>query len=136
MHSARCGFTVAADADLLLALMVEVDVEHGQAAMVPDVFGDGEVKEDHAFGRFARTDHGFTKKWLGGEGLELGEGGIDVLEIALLDGTGVDLFPFGGGEGGSEVFEEEREVKAIVNAEGGEDVEVVLRMLVGDDDGV
>jgi len=116
--------------------MVEVDVEDGGAAMVPDLFGDGEVEEDHAFGGLAGTDHGVAEERFGGEGFEGGEGGVDVLEVGLFDGAGGDLFAFGGGEGGGEVFEEEREVEAVVNAKGGEDVEHVLGALVGDDDGV
>ena len=116
--------------------MVEVDVEDGFAAMVPDLFGDGEVEEDHALGGLARADHGFAKERIGGEGFEAGEGGVEVLEVGLFDGAGGDLFTFGGGEGGGEVLEEEGEVEAVVDAEGGEDVEGVLSVLVGDDDGV
>src|ERR1700730_8333803 len=116
--------------------MVEVDVEHGVAAMVPDLFGDGEVEEDHALGRLAGTDHGVAEERFGDEGFERGEGGVDVLEVELFDGASGDLFAFGGGEGGGEVLEEEREVEAVVDAEGGEDVEGVLGVLVGDDDGV
>ena len=121
---------------LLLALMVEVDVEDGCAAMVPDLFGDGEVEEDHAFGGLAGADHGVAEERFGGEGFEAGKGGVDVVEVALFDGAGGDLFAFGGGEGGGEVLEEEREVETVVDAEGGEDVEIVFGVLVGDDDGV
>jgi hypothetical protein len=130
------GFAGAADQDFLLALMVEVDVENGGAAMVPDLFGDGKVEEDHALGRLAGTDHGIAKERLGNEGLEAGEGGIDVLEVELFYGTCGDLFAFSGGESGGEVLEKEREVEAIVDAEGGKDVEGVFGVLVGDDDGV
>jgi hypothetical protein len=136
----RCGFgdyfAAAADEDFLLALMVEVDVEDGLAAMVPDFFGDGEVEEDHAFGGLAGADHGVAEKGLGGERLEGGEGGIDVVEVQLFDCAGGDIFAFGGGEGGGEVLEEEREAEAVVDAQSGEDVEIVLRVLVGDDHGV
>ncbi len=125
------GFAGAADENLLLALVVEVDVEDGGAAVVPDVLGDGEVEEDHAFGGLAGADHGFAEERLGGDGLEVGEGGVDVGEIVLFDGAGGDLFAVGGGEGGGEVLEEEREVEAVVDAEGGEDVEFVLGVLVG-----
>ena len=129
-------FAGAADGDLLLSLMVEVDVEDGLAAVVPDLFGDGEVEEDHALGGLAGGDHGVAKEGFGGEGLEGGEGGVDVLEVRLFDGAGGYLFAFGGDEGRGEVFEEEGEVEAVVNVEGGEDVESVLGVLVGDDDGV
>src|SRR5713226_8619134 len=101
------GFAAAADQDFLLALMVEVDVEDGGAAMVPDLFGDGEVEEDHALGGLAGTDHRIAQERFGGEGFEGGEGGVDVLEVGLFDGAGGDLFAFSGGEGGGEVFEEE-----------------------------
>ncbi len=116
--------------------MVEVDVEHGVAAMVPDFFCDGEVEEDHAFGGLAGADHGVAEQGLGCEGPEAGERGVDVLEVELFDGAGGDLFAFGGGEGGGEILEEEREVEAVVDAERGEDVESVFGVLVGDDDGV
>ncbi len=62
------GFAGAADEDRLLALMVEVDVEDGSAAMVPDLFGDGKVEEDHAFGGLAGADHGVAEEGLGGQG--------------------------------------------------------------------
>ena len=116
--------------------MVEVYVEDGLAAMVPDLFGDGEVEEDHAFGGLAGGDHCVAEEGFGGEGLEGGEGGVDVLEIGLFNGAGGDLFAFSGGEGGGEVLEEEREAEAVVDAESGEDVESVFGVLVRDDDGV
>jgi len=116
--------------------MVEVDVEDSGAAMVPDVFGDGEVEEDHAFGGLAWVDHGVAEERLGGERLEVGEGGVDVLEVLLFDGAGGDLFALGGGEGGGEVLEEEREVKTVVDAQSDEDVEDVFGVLAGDDDGL
>ena len=134
--SVRDDFAPAADENLLLALMVEVDIEDGGAAMVPDLFGDGEVEEDHAFGGLAGTDHGVAKERFRSEGFEGGEGGVDVLEIGLFNGAGGDLFAFSGGEGGGEVLEEEREAEAVVDAESGEDVESVFGVLVGDDDGV
>jgi hypothetical protein len=116
--------------------MVEVDVEDGGSAVVPDLFGDGEVKEDHAFGGLAGADHRIAQERFGGEGFEFGKGGVDVVEVTFFDGAGGDLFAFGGGEGGGEVLEEEREVEAVVDAEVGEDVEIVLYALVGDDHGV
>ena len=134
--SGGCGFDGSFDRDLLLALMVEVDVEDGGAATVPYVFGNGEVEEDHALGGLSGADHGVAQEGHGGEGFEVGEGGVDVVEIALFDGAGGDLLAFGGGEGGGEVLEEEREAEAVVDAQGGEDVEVVFGVLVGDDDGL
>src|ERR1700744_3625056 len=116
--------------------MVEVDVEHGVAAMVPYSLGDGEVEQDHALGGLTWGDHGVAEEGFGGEGFEVGEGGVDIFEVALLDGAGGDLLAFCGGEGGGEVFEEEREVEAVVDAEVGEDVEVVFGVLVADDDRV
>jgi hypothetical protein len=130
------GFAGAADEDLLLTLVVEVDVEDGGAAMVPDLFGDGEVEKDHSFGGLAGADHGVAEERFGGERLEFGEGGVDVVEIQFFDGAGGDFFAFGGGEGCGEVLEEERKVEAVVDAKGGEDVEIVLGLLVAYDDGV
>ena len=69
LRSGGGGFALTADEDLLCALMVKVDVEDCGAALVPDVFSDREVEEDHAFGRLAGTDHGVAKERLGGEGL-------------------------------------------------------------------
>jgi hypothetical protein len=130
------GFAAAIDEDLLLALVIEVYVEDGGAAAVPNVFGDGEVEEDHALGGLAWADHGIAQERFGGQGLEGGEGGVDVLEVEFFDCAGGDLFAFCGGEGGGEVLEEEREVEAVIDAQGGEDVEGVFGVLIGDDDGV
>jgi hypothetical protein len=124
------------DNDGLVALVVEVDVEDGGAAAVPDFLCDGEAEEDHSFGGFAGTDHGLAKERGGREGFDFGEGGIDVVEVLLLNGAGRDFFAVGGGEGGGEVFEEEGKMEAVVDAESGEDVEVVFSALVGDDDGL
>jgi hypothetical protein len=129
-------FAAAADEDLLLALVVEVYVEDGGAAMVPDLFGDGEVEEDHALGGLAWADHRIAQEGFGGEGLEGGEGGVDVLEVELFDCAGGDFFAFRGGEGGGEVFEEEGKVEAVIDSQGGEDVEGVFGVLIGDHDGV
>src|SRR6202044_3536068 len=124
------------DEDGLLALVIELDVEGGRAAAVPDVLGDGKAEEHHAFGELAGGDHGFAQERSGGEGFDLGKGGVDGVEVLLLDGAGGDLFAFGGGEGGGEVLEEEGDVESVVNAKGGEDVEVVFGALVGDDHGL
>ena len=132
----RDDFAGAADEDLLLPLMVEVDVEDGGAAMIPDVFGDGEVEEKHALSGLAGVDHGVAEEGFGGERFELGKGGVDVFEVLLFDGAGGDLLAVGGGEGGGEVLEEEGKVEAVVDAKCGEDVEGVVRMLAGDDHGV
>ena len=117
-------------------MMVEVDVEDGGAAMVPDLFGDGEVEQDHAFGGLTWADHGVAEERFGGEGFELGKRGVDVLQVGLFDGAGGDLFTFGSGECGCEVLEEERKVEAIIDAERGEDIECIFGVLVGDDDGI
>jgi hypothetical protein len=130
------GFAAATDEDLLLALVIEVYVEDGGAAVVPDVFGDGEVEEDHALGGLARADHRIAQERFGGEGLEGGEGGVDVVEVEFFDCAGGDLFAFCGGEGAGEVLEEEREVQAVIDSQGGEDVEGVFGVLIGDHDGV
>jgi hypothetical protein len=130
------GFAGAADDDVLLALMVEVDVEDGSAAVVPNGLGDGEVEEDHAFGGLTGIDHGFAEERCGREGFELGEGGEDVGEVALFGGAGGDLLAVAGGECGGEVFKEEGKAEVVFDAEGSEDVEVVLGGVVVDKDGV
>ncbi len=79
---------------------------------------------------------GLAEERLGGERLEGGERGVDVGEVVFFGGVGGELLAVGGGEGAGEVFEEEREVEAVVDAEGGEDVEIVLATVVADDDGV
>jgi hypothetical protein len=116
--------------------VVEVYVEDGLAAMVPNLLGDGEMDEDHAFGELAGADHGVPEERFGREGSETGEGRVDVFEIGLFDRAGGDLFAFSGGEGGGEVLEEEREVEAVVDAKSGEDVECVFNVLIADHDGV
>ena len=129
-------FAGVLDQDALLPLVVEIDVEHGSAATVPDSFGDGEVEEDHALGGLAWGDHGFAEEGFGDEGFEGGEGGVDGVEVALFGGAGGELLTVGGGEGGGEVLEEEGKVEVVVDAEGGEDVEVVLYLVVADEGGV
>jgi len=124
------------DQDGLLALMVEIDVEDGGSAGVPDLLGDGEAEQDHALSGLAWRNHGLAEEWAGGEGLDLGEGGVDGFEVLLLDGAGGDLFAVGGGQGGGEVFDEEREMELVVDAESGQDVEVVFGARVGDDHGI
>lgn len=129
------GFAGAANHDALLTLVIEVDVENGGSAVVPHILGDGEVEEDHAFGGLAGVDHGLAEEGFGGEGLEGGEGGVEVGEVVFFDGAGGDLFAVAGGESGGEVFEEEGQVEAVGDAEGGEDVEVILTLIVADEDG-
>jgi hypothetical protein len=131
-----CGFAGGADEDGLLALMVEVYVEDGGAAMIPDLLGDGEVEQNHTFGGLAGVDHRLAEEGLRDEGLEARKGGVDVGEVVFFGGAGVELLAVGGGESGGEVLEEEREVEAVVDAEGGEDVEVVLGLAVANDDAV
>lgn len=132
----RGDLGLAVNGDGLDALMVEVDVEDGGAAVVPDGLGDGEVEDDHAFGGLAGIDDGVAEEGRGGESLESGEGGEEIGEIIFFDGAGGDLFAVGGGEGGGEVLEEEREMEAVVDVEGGEDVEVVLGAVAVDDERV
>jgi len=127
---------LARDDDGLVSCVIEVYVEHGGAAVVPHGLGDGEVENDHAFGGLAGIDDGVAEERLGGEGFEGGEGGEEIGEIIFFDGAGGDLFAVGGGEGGGEVLEEEREVEAVVDVEGGEDVEVVLGAVAVDDERV
>ena len=131
-----CDVGGVGDEDGLLALMVELDVEGGGAAAVPDVLGDGEAEQHHAFGGVARVDHGFAQEGCGGEGFDLGEGGVDGVEVLLLNCAGGNFFAFGGGEGGGEVLEEEGDVESVVYAKGGEYVEVVFGALVGDNHGL
>ena len=133
MRGVESGFAGAVDHDGLLSLVVEVNVEDGVAAGVPYRFGDGEVEEDHAFGGLAGGDHGFAEEGIGDEGFEFGEVGVDGVKVSLFGGAGGELLAIGGGEGGGEVLEEEGKVEAIVDVEGGEDVEVVLSLIVADD---
>ena len=72
-----CGVGGVGDEDGLLALVIELDVEGGGAATVPDVLGDGKAEEDHAFGGLTGGDHGFAQERSGGEGFDLGKGGVD-----------------------------------------------------------
>lgn len=136
MRGVGNGFAGAAYEDLLLTLMIEVNVEDGGAAMIPDLFGDGEVEEDHAFGGLAGADHSVAEEGIRRERLETRKRGVDVLEVEPFDSAGGDLFAFRCGEGRGEVLEEEREMEAVVDTERGEDVESVFCVLVADHDGV
>lgn len=104
--------------------------------MVPDVFGDGELEENHALSGFSGVDPGFAWEGFGGEWFEFGKGQVDVLEVLFLDRAGGELLAVASGEGGGEVFEVERKVHPIVDVKRDEDVEVVFGVLVGDDDGL
>jgi hypothetical protein len=130
------GFAGLWDFDLLGALVVEVDVDDSRAAVVPDVFGDGEPEEDHALGGFSGVDPGFAQERFGGKWLEFGEGGVDVFEVLFFDRAGGEFFAGGSGEGCREVFEVERKAEPVIDTERCEDVEVVFGVLVGDDDGL
>jgi hypothetical protein len=129
-------FAGSGDEDALLSLMIEVDVEHGRTAVVPNIPGDGEMEENHALGELPGVDDGLAEEGFGGERFELGKGGVNGGEILFFDGAGGEDIALGGGEGGGEVLEKEREVEAVVDADGGEDVEVVLRLIVADESGV
>lgn len=130
------GFAGSGDADALFALMIEIHVQGRDAAVVPGLFGDREVKEDHTLGGLAGVDHRFAEKRRGGEGLDCGKGDVDVGDLVLFDGAGIEDLAVAGGEGGGEVFEEEREVELVVDTEGGEDVEVVLSLVVAHEGGL
>ena len=97
-------FAAAADEDGLLSLVVEIEVEGGGAAVVPDFFGDGEMEQDHTFGGLAGGDHGFAEEGVRGELLEVREGGVDGGKVVLFDGARGEFLAVGGGEGGGEVL--------------------------------
>ncbi len=122
-------------------LVVEVDGEDGVVAGLPDGGGDGEVDDDIALDGLAGVDARLTKQQRGtlsgGEFSQSGKAGVEVLEIAVLDGAGARLDgAVGGDEGSGEVFEEERETELVGDAQGHEGVEIVLNLITVDDDRV
>ena len=123
--------------------MVEVDGEGGVLALVPESLGAGEVEQDVALDGLAGADLGFAEEGWGALGVgELFEGGKadeEVGEVGLFDGAGgkgEGAGVSGGDQGGVEVFEKEREPEVVGDAEGDEDVQVVLGVVAVEDDGV
>ena len=100
--------------------------------LVPVGLGDGEVEEDHALGVAAGRGSWFRGAAAAlASGFELGEGDVDVVEVALFDGAGGGFGGVvGGGEGTGDVVDGERDLEAVVDADGGEDVEVVLGLVL------
>src|ERR1017187_566842 len=119
-------------------LMVEGDGDGVGLAVVPVGLGDGEVEHHHAFGVVAGRDGGLAGQRGAGEWLERGEGDVHAVEVVLSDsagGGGLDGV-VGRGEGPGDVVDGERDLEAIVDVDGGEDVEVVLGLVfVADDPG-
>src|SRR5438874_6319026 len=109
-----------------LALMVEIQRDGRGFALIPGVLVDREVEDDHAFGVRPGLDGGFAKKRRRGERLKPREGGVDVVEVALLNGGGGNCGVFGPDEGTGDVFQEERYVQVVMDVDGGEDVEGIL----------
>jgi len=123
--------------------VVEVNGDGGVLAVVPEGLGAGEVEEDVAFGGLAGVDSGIAVEGWGalgvGEFFEGGKGEGEVGEVGLFDGAGGEgeaAGVGGGDEGGVEVLEEEGELEVVGDAEGYEDVEVVLGVVAVEDDGV
>lgn len=121
--------------------MVEVEGEDGVAAAVPDLGVYREVEDDVAFDGLVGIDAGFAQEERGGlrrgELSESGKAGVEVFELGVLDGAGGGLErSIAGDEGGGDVFEEERKAEAIGEADGDQEIEVILGRVVAHDDGV
>jgi hypothetical protein len=106
--------------------VIELDIDGGGLALLPDIFGDGEVEQDHPFGAAAWFDLGLAGERRTGQRLEVGEGDVDIVEVALLNCAAGDYLVVLRGESSAEVADEQRIVQLVVDAYGGEDVEVVL----------
>ena len=122
-------------------LVVEVEGKDCVGAGVPGSGSDGEVDNHEALYGLLRIDAGLAKKQRGvlggGEFADGGKAGVEVFELGVLDGAGGGLKgAVGRNEGGGDVFKEEREAKAVGDADGDEGVEIVLRGIVADDDGI
>lgn len=116
------------------ALVVEVDVEGGRFSGVPHSLSDGEVEKHHTLCGLAGGDECLAEQRGGGQVFERGEGAEEGRDVLLFGGVGMDLFAVGGDERGGEVFEEDRKVEAIFDAQRGEDVEIVLGAIAANED--
>ena len=116
--------------------MVEVDAENGGFAVLPGVEGDREVEQDHSLGGVAGVDEGLAQEGFGAKGFHGREGAVDGRDVLLFSSTGVELLSVGGGEGSGEVLDKEGQIEAVGEAQGGEDVEIVLGPAGADDHGV
>ena len=80
------------------------------------------------------VDGGLAEEGCAGQRLERGEGDGEVGEVVLFDGAGLGDGVVGCGVGGGEVADEEWDVEPVVDADGGEDVEIVLGLVAGADE--
>ena len=137
----RDGDGVLGDGDGKGLLVIEVEGEDGVVAAVPDLGVDREVEDDVAIDGLVGIDAGLAEEKRGGLGggelFKGGEAGVEVVELGVLDGAGGGLErAVARDEGCGDVFEEERKTEAVGEANGDEEIEVILRGIVADDDGV
>ena len=118
-------------------LVVELEGDGGGLALVPLGLGDGVVEQDHSFGAAGGLNDGLAQERRGGEGHERGEDSVEVGQVVFLEGGGGGVGAVRRGDGAGDVVERERLLEVVVDADGGEDVEVVLEgSLPADDLGV
>lgn len=118
-------------------LVIELEGDGGGLALVPYGLSDGVVEQDHSFGLASGLNGGLAQQGRGGERHERGEGDVEVGEVPLLEGAGGGHGAVGRSDGTGDVVEGERDAEAVVDADGCEDVIVVLEGgLLADDLGV
>jgi hypothetical protein len=115
-------------------LVVEANGDGGGFALVPVCLGDAVVEEHEAFGGLVGLDGGLAEEGWAGEGFELGEGDHKLGDVGFLGGAGGGLYVVRVGEGAGEVADEDGDVEVVLDADGGEDVEVVFCLFVAADD--
>ena len=114
-----------------------VEGDGGGLALVRFGLGDGKVEQDHSFGAARGLNDGLAQERRGGERQERREDSVEVGQVVFLDGGGGGVGAVGRGDGAGDVVERERDAEVVVDADGGEDVEVVLEgSLLADDLGV
>jgi hypothetical protein len=116
--------------------MVEVELEHGGLAGVPQIFGDGELKQQGSLSGGLCGDGGIAEEGGGEEWQELREAGLLGLRVGSVGGPdgedGVGLV----GEGEGRLFESDRYGDTVLELKGWGEEEDVLGVGLGDHDGV
>lgn len=104
--------------------------------MIPCILCHGEVEHNSSFHGFAWLNESVAQQRRDDEWLQRREGREEVREILLLDRAGFDLLAVSCLDRPSHVFDEQGQVEAILHVERRHDIQVVLRAISPDKDGV